>query len=129
MKPTNSSGGKWCSYFSRAIFADLTGGRVADRRVVGIAVRPRGVDGSSRLRRVGTGREPLDEIGIGDVGSAERDHIDEPIGDQAIASLGGHIDVSDQRAAKGWGEMAKHAVAHQRLKGRAGEVCGIAHQQ
>ena len=25
--------------------------------------------------------------------------------------------------------MAKHAIAHQRLKGRAGEVGGVAHQQ
>jgi hypothetical protein len=69
-------------------------------------VRPRGVDGFPvDSGEQDTGREPLDQVGIGDVGPAERDHVGEPVGDQAIALLGGQIDVGDQRAAKDWAEM------------------------
>src|ERR1700730_7832522 len=60
-----------------------SGGRVAIGRVVGTPVRPRGTDvfpADFGERR--TGREPLDQVGIGDVGPAGRDHV---------SSSSGHI--------------------------------------
>src|SRR6266852_3711371 len=100
---------------------------LTDSRIVGIAAWSRRVDGCPvDFGKRSAGREPLNQVGIGDVGASERDQVRKPLGDQAIASFGGHTDVGDQLAAKDGSEMAEHAVPHQWFERGAGEVGSVA---
>src|SRR6266851_1102193 len=50
--------------------------RPTDSRIVGIAAWSRPVDGfPADFGKRSAGREPLDQVGIGDVGSSERDEV------------------------------------------------------
>src|SRR5258708_6835536 len=90
--------------------------RLVHERIVGIAAWSRRVNGFPvYFSKRSAGREPLNQVGIGDVWASERDQVRKPLGDQAIASFGGHTDAGDQLAAKEGSEVAEHAVAHQRL--------------
>src|ERR1700676_1628167 len=91
----------WSDGCELALWLISLGRRPTDSRIVGIAAWSRRVDGFPvDFGKRSAGREPLDEVGIGDVGSSERDQVREPLGDQAIASFGGRSEVGDQLAAK-----------------------------
>src|ERR1700681_2078868 len=91
----------WSDGCELALWLSSLGRRPTDGRIVGIAAWSRRVDGFPvDFGKRSAGRKPLDQVGIGDVGSSDRDKARKPLGDQTIASFGGHTDVGDQLAAK-----------------------------
>ncbi len=98
--------------------------------IVGVALRPGGVDGAPidvGKRRVRN--KPIYEIGVGDVGAAKGDKVCEASFDQMVAALLRHVDVGDERTAEDGAEVFEHAVASQLLEGCAGEVGCVSREE
>ena len=100
------------------------------RLVIGIAVRPRGIDGFpinfSKWSILG---RPLDQVRICDIRTSERHQIRQTFRDKAIAAITVHLHVRDQCAFEEGAEMPEHAIVGQFLEWSTGEVGGISHQQ
>ena len=91
---------------------------------------PRGVDGFPvHFSKRGILGKPLDQVGICDIGTAERHQICQTFRDKAIAAITVHLHVRDQCAFEERTEMPEHAIVGQFLEWSTGEVGCIAHEQ
>ena len=81
-------------------------------------MRPRGIYGFPiNLSKRGILGKPLDQVGICDIGTAERYQICQTFRDKAIAAITVHLHVRDQRAFVERAEMVKPYRPSQILPG------------
>ncbi len=73
--------------------------------------------------------KPLDQVGICDVGTAERYKICQTFRDKAIAAITVHLHVRDQCACEEGAEMPEHAIVGQSFEWRSSKVGCVAHEQ
>ncbi len=82
--------------------------------VIGIAQWPRGIHAFPiNFSKRGILGKPLDQIGICDVGTAERYKICQTFRDKTIAAITVHLHIRDERAFVERTEMPEHAIIGQ----------------
>ncbi len=91
---------------------------------------PRGIDCFPiNLSKRGILGKPLNQVGICNIGTAERHQICQTFCDKAITAITVHLHVRNQCAFVERAEIPEHAIVSQPLQWGAGKIGSVSHEQ